>query len=123
MLLDFVRLDESRLEDGRRDIEGDPTRLRQHLERSLGHALLFPKVAVDAMTQRRGLADIQDITIRPEHAIDTRRIRQREPHLSRHRPYAPAAPRSGATDGEPFPKRAPGGNSLIAKRAHQLLPD
>jgi hypothetical protein len=76
MLLDVVRLDESRLERGWRDIERDLTRLRQHFERPLGHACLLPKVAVDAMTQRRGLADIQDITIRPKHAIDTRLIRQ-----------------------------------------------
>ena len=123
MLLDFVRLDESRLEGGWRAIERDPTRLRQHLERSLGHAMLLPKVAVDAMTQRRGLADIKDITIRPKHTIDTRRIRQGEPQISRHRPYAPAALPGSAIDAEPFLKCAPGGNPFVAKQEHQLSPD
>src|SRR5262245_23899557 len=71
--------------------------------------MLLPKVAVDAMTQRRGLADINDITIRPKHAIDTWRIRQGERHISRHRPYAPGALPGSAIDDEPFLKRAPRG--------------
>ena len=76
MPLDFVGLEERSLERARRDIERDPTRLRQHLERPLGHAILLPKVAVDAMTERRGLADVQDVTTGPKHAIDARRIGQ-----------------------------------------------
>src|SRR5262245_5872994 len=113
MLLDFVSLDEGRLEGAWHDIERDPTRLRQHLERPLGHAMLLPKVAVDAMTQRRGLADIQDIATRPKHAIDTGCIRQREPHIARHRPYAPPALALSFVDGEPFMKCAPSRNPCV----------
>src|SRR5262245_40346512 len=123
MPLDFVGLEERSLERARRDIERDPPRLRQHLERSLVDAVLFPKVAVDAMTERRGLADIQDIATRPKHAIDARRIGQCEPNVPRHRPYAPPALPRSAIVGEPFLKHAPGGNAFVAKQAHQLSPD
>src|SRR5262245_23138514 len=102
MLLDFVRLDGSRLEGTWRDIERDPTRLRQHLERPLGHACLLPKVAVDAMAQRGGLPDVQDVATGPKHAIDTRRFGQGEPHVARHRPYAPPALPRSAIVGEPL---------------------
>jgi hypothetical protein len=74
MPLDFVGLEQGRLECARGDIERDPACLRQHLEGSLGHAMLFPKVAVDAMMERRGLADVQDVATRPKQAIDARRI-------------------------------------------------
>src|SRR4029453_1762882 len=123
MLLDFVRLDESRLEGTWRDIERDPTRLRQHLERPFGHACLLPKVAVDAMAERGGLPDVQDVATRPKHAIDARRIGQRKPNIPRHRPHPPPALPRSAIVGEPFLKHAPGGNSFVAKQAHQLSPD
>src|SRR5262245_13326500 len=75
------------------------------------------------MTERRGLADVQDIAIRPKHAIDARRIGHREPNIPRHRPYAaPALPRV-AFGSEPFLKCAPGRNSLVVEQAHQLSPD
>ena len=74
MPLDLVGLEEGSLERARRDIERDPACLRQHLERPLGRTTLLPKVAVDAMTEGSGLADVQDVTTRPKHAIDARRI-------------------------------------------------
>src|SRR5262249_31433067 len=58
MRFDSDGLEETRLERARHDIERNATSLRQHLERPLGHASLLPKVAVDSMTERRGLADI-----------------------------------------------------------------
>src|SRR5262249_27734155 len=106
-----------------RHIERDPTRLRQHLERPLGHAMLLPKVAVDAMAERGGLPDVEDVATRPKHAIDARRIGHCEPHIPRHWPYAPPALPRRATDGEPFLKSAPGRNSFVAKQAYQLSPD
>ena len=74
--LDFVRLEERGLERTGCDVERDPACLRQHLERSLGHAVLLPKVAVDAMMERRRLANVQDAAVCPKHAIDARRMRQ-----------------------------------------------
>ena len=57
--LDFVRLEERGLERSGYDVERDRACLRQHLKQSLGHAVLLPKVAVDAVMERRRLADIQ----------------------------------------------------------------
>src|SRR5919204_740259 len=73
--LDFVRLEERGLERTGCDVERDRACLRQHLEQSLGHAVLLPKVAVDAMMERRRLADVQNAAVCPKHAIDARRMR------------------------------------------------
>src|SRR4029079_1576183 len=70
MLLDFVRLDQRRLEGAWRDIERDPTRRGQHLQRPLRYAGLLPKVAVDATAERGGLPDVEDVATRSKHAID-----------------------------------------------------
>jgi hypothetical protein len=67
--LDVVRLEERGLEHTRGDLERHRARLRQHLEQSLGHAGLLPKVAVDPMMERRGLADVEHVTTGPKHAI------------------------------------------------------
>src|SRR4029453_16256675 len=44
--LDFIWLEECGLERTWCDVERDRACLRQHLERALGHAVLFPKVTV-----------------------------------------------------------------------------
>jgi hypothetical protein len=75
MPLDLIGLEESSLERARHHIDGDRTRLRQHLQRPLGHPILLAKIAIDPMTQRGRLADIQDVATRPKHAVDTWRIR------------------------------------------------
>src|SRR5262245_58460381 len=74
--LDVVRLEERGLERSRCDVERDCACLRQHLKHSLGHAVLLPKVAVDAMMERCRLADIQHAAVYPKHAINARRMRQ-----------------------------------------------
>ena len=73
--LDFVRLEERGLEGTGGDLERDRARLRQHFKRSFVRAGLLPEVAVDAMVERRRLADIQDAAVGPKHPIDAWRIR------------------------------------------------
>src|SRR6476661_652686 len=121
--LDFVRLEERRLERSGCDVERDRACLRQHLEQSLGHAVLLPKVAVDAVMERRRLADIQNTAVCPKHAIDARRTRQGKPHVTRHRPDTPSTPGRLGGCGEPIVERAPCEYALRLQQADQLLPD
>src|SRR5262252_7556765 len=121
--LDFVRLEERGLERTWCDVERDGTCLRQHLEHPLAYAILLPKVAVDAMMERRCLADVQYGSVRPKHAIDARRVRQRKPEVARHGPHAPSTPRRLDRSGEPVVERAPRRHTLHLQRANQLLPD
>src|SRR5438045_1433323 len=74
--LDFVRLEERGLERTGCDLERDRACLRQHFKRSFVHAVLLPEVAVDAMMERRRLANVQDAAVYPKHPIDARRMRQ-----------------------------------------------
>src|SRR5204863_4234507 len=123
MPLDFIRLKERRLERTWCDVERDRACLRQHLERALGHAILFPKVAVDAMMKRRCLADVQDAAICPEHAINAWHRWQRKAYVPRHRPNAASTGCRLGRSGEPVVKRAPRRNTLHLEHADQLSPD
>ena len=72
--LDFVSLEERRLERSRCEVERDRASLRQHFERPFVQAVLLPKVAVDPIVERRRLADVQDVTTRAKHAVDARTL-------------------------------------------------
>jgi len=74
--LDFVSLEERRLERSRCDVERDRASLRQHFERSFVQAVLLPKVAVDPIVERRRLADVQDVATRAQHAVDAGTLRE-----------------------------------------------
>ena len=73
--LDEVRLEQQRLGLRARRHEFHLPRLADHPRDALGVAAQ-PRVIGDALLQRAGLADIEDVAVLAEHAIDARLVRQ-----------------------------------------------
>src|ERR1041385_8094069 len=122
MSLDLVGLQKRRLEWSRCEIERDRASLRQHFERSLIHAVLLSKVAVDPIVERRCLADVQDVATRTQHAVDAGMFGERQACLTRHRPDATSTLLRIGRCGKPVAKRAPCSDTLALEPSLQFVP-
>ncbi len=93
--LDLVRFEQGCLEDARGLDERNLVNLGEHLEPALGGTAPRSKMARHSLPQARRLADVDDIAVAAQEAIDARAIRHRSTPIERERVH----PLLGATEG------------------------